>query len=737
MLECKIYTASCVGNSSNCLYPDEIKVCDRDSFNKAISFDHVTAQFTNSYRSKDNFISSTCIPMDCDNDHSDVGKDWVTPFDVALAFPNVCFYASYSRNHMKDKHGKCARPRFHVYFPIEEVSDAKAYVELKTRIQSVFPYFDSNALDAARFLYGVKTPLVELYDGEKTITDFLSEEDFSEFDAGTEEIPSGQRNSRLSHIAGKLIKRYGATDETHEKFLREAERCNPPLPDAELSKIWYSAKKFGLKVASQEGYIPPSEYGKSYEEYKPDDLTDIAMAEVFAKHNKNKAVYTMSAGWLYWTGKKWEASELKVMKLYMLIAKKVLKNAGIEFKTAYEEFVQAESSGDKEQADKAKSEVNRAKQYLSFAKKMNDHSKVSGILKLAKSMLEVANEELDRDAFILNTPCGIVDLKTGMLKAHDPCLYCTKMTAVCPSQENMGLWQTTLDMVTAGDKEFQTFLQSHAGSTLIGQVFEESLLLVYGSGGNGKSTVFNAEAHVLGDYAGKIPAESLTTRAKNVKVDLAELCGKRFILASETEEGQRLSISMLKQIASVDDISAERKYYAPFTFTPSHSTILYTNHLPKVGSNDKGTWRRIFVAPFTKEIKNPKTDYVDELLQKAGGAILQWMIEGAKIYIQNSYKFPICKVVEQAKDAYRAENDWIGHFITDYCIKGVNETEMSRSLYLSYRQWANLNGEYVRNDRDFSKALLLAGYSKKRTGKGYQWCGLSINPNLQAQEDFL
>lgn len=94
-------------------------------------------------------------------------------------------------------------------------------------------------------------------------------------------------------------------------------------------------------------------------------------------------------------------------------------------------------------------------------------------------------------------------------------------------------------------------------------------------------------------------------------------------------------------------------------------------------------------------------------------------------------------MVEQAKDAYRAENDWIGHFITDYCIKGVNETEMSRSLYLSYRQWANLNGEYVRNDRDFSKALLLAGYSKKRTGKGYQWCGLSINPNLQAQEDFL
>lgn len=737
MLECKIYTASCVGNSSNCLYTSEIKVCDRDSFNKAISFDHVTAQFTNGYRSKDNFISSTCIPMDCDNDHSDVGKDWVTPFDVALAFPNVCFYASYSRNHMKDKHGKCARPRFHVYFPIEEVSDAKAYVELKTKIQSVFPYFDSNALDAARFLYGVKTPQVELYEGEKTITDFLSEEAFSEFDAGTEEIPSGQRNSRLSHIAGKLIKRYGATDEAHEKFLREAERCNPPLPDAELSKIWYSAKKFGLKVASQEGYIPPSEYGKSYEEYKPKDLTDIGMAEVFSKHNKGKAIYTMSSGWLYWTGKKWESSELKAMKLYMDTAKKVLRNAGFEYKEIYKKFIQAETTGDKEKISKEKSKVNQVKQYLTFAKKMNDHSKVSGILKLARSMLEVANEMLDSNAFILNTPNGIVDLKTGTIKPHDPSFYCTKMTSVPVSSENMNLWLDTLNEVTGSDKEFQTFLQCHAGSTLIGQVFEESLLLVYGSGGNGKSTVFNSEAHVLGDYAGKIPAESLTTRAKNVKVDLAELCGKRFILASETEEGQRLSISMLKQIASVDDIAAERKYYAPFSFKPSHSTILYTNHLPKVGSNDKGTWRRIQVAPFNREIKNPKTDYVDELIKKAGGAILKWMIEGAKVYAENNYKFPSCKVVEQAKNVYRAENDWIGHFVSECCIKGVNESEMSRSLYLAYRQWANLNGEYIRSDRDFSKALLLAGYTKKRTNKGYRWSGLSINQNLDAEEDFL
>lgn len=722
-------TANCSGDSSNCIYPNKTTVSDRDSFIKAISFDHVCGSFKGSYRSKDNFIKSDCIPMDCDNDHSDDPDDWVTPFDVAMAFPDVCFYASYSRNHMKDKGSKSARPRFHVYFPIEEIKDADEYADYKVKIQTKFLYFDDNALDAARFLYGTQNPEVELYEGNLSIIDFLQEDAFAKLDDKT--IESGSRNNTMSRIAGKLIKRFGATDESYQKFIKEAEKCNPPLPDNELSTIWNSAKKFGEKVSSQEGYIPPEEYGRSYEEYKPQELTDIAMAEIFSKHNKNYAVYTVSAGWLYWNEKMWEVSELKVMHLYMETAKKVLKNATYEFRESYKRLMQAEIEGAKDAIAKAKSEANRAKQYLTFAKKMNDHGKVSGILKLGKSMLEIPNEKLDSDPFILNTPDGIVDLKTGKIKEHSPDAFCTKMTYMSPAHENMHLWIETLDEVTGGDKEFQTFLKYHAGSTLIGRVYEEALLLVYGSGGNGKSTVFNSEAHVLGDYAGKIPAESLTTRAKNVKVDLAELCGKRYILASETEEGQRLSVSMLKQIASVDDISAERKYYAPFSFTPSHSTILYTNHLPKVGSNDRGTWRRILVAPFNTEIKNPKTDYVDELLKKAGGAILKWMIEGASLYIKNGYKFPYSKVVENAKNAYREENDWIDHFITDRCTKGSTESVMSNQLYQVYRGWANLNGEYIRNNRDFAAALICAGYDKKRTSKGIQWIGISLNEDFE------
>ena len=186
MLNFKIHTATCIGNSSNCIYPNEVLVSDRDSFIKAISFDHVTAEFQGSYRSKDKFITSNCIPMDCDNDHSDDEKDWVTPFDVALAFPGVCFFASYSRNHMKVKGNKSARLRFHVYFPIEEIKDAVEYSSYKERLYREFSYFDDNALDAARFIYGIPNPEVELYDGEFSIIEFLQEDEFAKLDVETD-----------------------------------------------------------------------------------------------------------------------------------------------------------------------------------------------------------------------------------------------------------------------------------------------------------------------------------------------------------------------------------------------------------------------------------------------------------------------------------------------------------------------------------------------------------------------
>ena len=158
---------------------------------------------------------------------------------------------------MKQKGKRGPMPRFHVYFICTETTNSEIYSSWKDRLIADYPYFDDGAKDSARFLFGVKNAVVEVYDGEITIDEFLADS-FAEWDAAQGQIPEGSRNKTMSHYAGRIIKRLGNTEEAHKQFLKEAEKCSPPLDDAELAGIWASAVKFGAKVAAQEGYIPVS-----------------------------------------------------------------------------------------------------------------------------------------------------------------------------------------------------------------------------------------------------------------------------------------------------------------------------------------------------------------------------------------------------------------------------------------------------------------------------------------------
>ena len=131
MKEITLYVSGSKGNPKNTVYPTAVHISDVAVFRTAMQRDHVCAKYRDNRRSEKNFEYSDCIAMDCDNDHSDDPNAWKTPADVAAAFPNVEFYVAYSRNHLKDKNGKAARPKFHAYFPIERVTDAKRCAAMK------------------------------------------------------------------------------------------------------------------------------------------------------------------------------------------------------------------------------------------------------------------------------------------------------------------------------------------------------------------------------------------------------------------------------------------------------------------------------------------------------------------------------------------------------------------------------------------------------------------------------
>jgi len=256
-----VFSANCRGNPANCLYPHRIEMTDEASAVAAFSQDIVCAEYENNYRNVANFLRSNALPMDCDNDHTEDSKMWVTADDIHNLFRDIPHVIHYSRHHMKPKGKFSARPRFHVVFLIDPTMDPDEYAKLKQRLMALFPFFDPNAMDAARFLFGTENPEGEYHPGIITLNTFLeeyeSEQAFAELETT---IPEGSRNSTMSRIGARIIKRYGNTPEARELFFQEAEKCDPPLEDAELETIWGSCQKFFKKLRSMPGYISPEAY---------------------------------------------------------------------------------------------------------------------------------------------------------------------------------------------------------------------------------------------------------------------------------------------------------------------------------------------------------------------------------------------------------------------------------------------------------------------------------------------
>ena len=744
-MQMTIYDAVTVGSRSNCVYPNPVTVTDADTMRQAAAFDHVCAAYKQNYRSVDNFLKADCLPMDCDNDHSDDPDDWLTPFDVAMDFPGVGMIFVYSRSHMKQKGKRGPRPRFHVYFICTETTNSEIYSSWKDRLIADYPYFDDGAKDSARFLFGVKNAVVEVYDGEITIDEFLADS-FAEWDAAQGQIPEGSRNKTMSHYAGRIIKRLGNTEEAHKQFLKEAEKCSPPLDDAELAGIWASAVKFGAKVAAQEGYIPPEQYNQDFL-LMPEDFSDVGQAIVLSREYMDRLRFSPATDYIVFNGSFWEESQPNAQGIAQELTARQLEEAETEIQRCMKEmsengaWAMLAAMGAKkamaafsEAQRRSFEKYERAETYRKYAIKRRDTKYISAALKEARPMIQIEQRVLDADEFLLNLPSGTCDLRTGAVREHNAQDYITKQTAVDPSGDGMDVWEDALQTFFQGDADLIRYVQEIVGLAAIGKVYIEALVIAYGEGRNGKSTFWNTIARVLGTYSGNMSADTLTVGCKrNVKPELAEAKGKRMIIAAELEEGMRLNTSNVKQLCSTDEIYAEKKYKAPFSYVPTHTLVLYTNHLPRVGAIDQGTWRRLIVIPFNAKIEG-KADiknYADFLFKMAGGAVLQWIIEGAKRVIASDYKIAQPRVVQDAIQKYKENNDWLSHFLEDCCEIDPSYEAKSGEVYNTYRSYCNQMGEYARSTTDFYTAIEAADYTRHKTKKGMLIRGFRLKSEFE------
>lgn len=749
------------GIQTSTVYPNKVRITDDKSLLNAVQYDHVGAEFTNHTRSNSNFIKSNVIVMDIDNDKTDNHNEWVTEENIKEIFIDYNFALVTSRNHMLSKGAMIARPKFHIYFPINETNDRETYVAMKEELTNRYQFFDDNAKDAARFFFGNPNAKVIWNDSWMTIDEDLLqlnsievEEDFDADFYRTPKVPitEGSRNSTMSVFAAKILKRLGVTQEARSGFDEQASRCEPPLEKSELDTIWGSAVRFYNKtIKASDDYISPDSFNRP--SLKPDDFSDIGEAGVLAREYGDVLAYTNATDYLTFNGQYWKEDK-------QLAIGKVLEFMDFQLADALEQYeksvIELVNSGIDEsvvrEGGKALAKVIEtpiqqklhsiylsSKSYYQFVMKRRDYRYITATHNTAKPMLAIDLSELDKDDMLLNTPNATYNLRNGLrdYHEHDPKDYITKITTVSPGDEGLGLWKETLATFFCNDQELIDYVQEIIGMTAIGKVYQEHMIIAYGGGANGKSTFWNTIARVLGSYSGKLSADALTMNNKrNVSPELAELKGKRLVIASEMAEGMRLNTAVVKQITSTDEIQAEKKYKDPFHFVPSHTLVLYTNHLPKVGANDDGTWRRLVVIPFNAKIsgRSDIKNFADYLYDNAGPAILSWIIEGAEKAIKSNFKTSVPKAVINSVKSYREANDWLGHFINESCVVGEKLSEKSGELYSKYRAYCLQNLEYTRSTTDFYAALNQAGYERKRTNKGNFIMGLSLKAD---DDDFL
>lgn len=725
-----LFAADVRGDRRNTVYPHACEITTLAQLQQAAQYDHVGAAFQNNKRSNEGFLWADCLIADVDNAAGDV----VEPAQIVDDLPDVQHCILYSRHHLLAKGTAPAVPRFHVLFPIDRTESREQLEGLKRTLCSRFTYFDPACVDSARFFFGVEQPQGEAVDGLFTLDEVLDPETESPAESPTEGIPEGSRNSTLSAYALKTLKALGADDgKARQQFDAKAAQCVPPLEKSELETIWRAAvRAYKSKVARRADYLPPADYAlqglqsgaAGDNSLRPSDYSNLAQARIFVRQNVGEILYNSGLGWLVWDGAKFAADEAAAHRRFHKLTDAQILLAREEVKTA--------AAAGLEDNNSAKAKQDAAKGFARFIIAQRSGAAIRATLGEAQHLCNVSVDGLDKDPFLLNCPGCTVDLKTGKTKQNDPVDKITKTCSVDPSDEGAPLWLDFVQRFTCGDKVLADYLQMAAGAAAVGHVYQEQLIIAYGSGGNGKSTFFNVLARVLGSYAGTLSADALTANPNRNKLpELAELRGKRLVIAAELEEGTRLDVSMLKRLCSTDPVHAEPKYRQPFEFLPSHTAVLFTNFLPKVGSSDAGTWARLVVVPCKASFRGQSGEIKDmagHLFNEAGGAVLSWIVEGARRFIKADFKLtpPLC--VRQAVEEYRAENDWLSHFLDECCEVGPDFSAGAGALAATYREWCKRTGEFTRRNDELKTALEERGIIWRKTRTGNFYNGLQMRP---------
>jgi len=463
-----------------------------------------------------------------------------------------------------------------------------------------------------------------------------------------------------------------------------------------------------MVIATSEDYQYETPIDVVPREADKTNLTDLGNAERFVAMFGDQVRYNIDKNrWMIWNGRYWSDDDQSQITPMVKMAIRSMINEYPDDKSVYAHTMISESA-----------------------------SKIAAMLKLAtqEQGIGVKEDSLDSVPHIFVAANGTIDLKKGAIATDDPSHLCSKTSDVIFNPgAKAPRFQHFLTEIMDEEEDKIEFLQRWFGYSLTADTSAQSFLIMYGTGANGKSTLVELIARVVGGYARSAPPDTFVVKQTGgIPNDVASLRGSRIVLATETEANARLAESRMKYMTGGDRVSARYLRAEFFEFTPQWKIIISTNHRPRVSGGDFGIWRRVILLPFKFQADGEKLDPLlpNKLWEEREG-ILAWMVEGARKWYEDGMGragLLIPKSVLAETQEYRIDEDLIGRFISEECVTGLglpyNYVEIGATeLFLQFRDWAEKQGERYYSQMSqtmFGRVMRERGFENTRGKSGHK-----------------
>lgn len=421
----------------------------------------------------------------------------------------------------------------------------------------------------------------------------------------------------------------------------------------------------------------------------PDTLTDRGNAKLFISLHGQDFRHVPGLGWHRWCGYRWELDEHQT----------VLWTAG--------DMADALAVSDPTDSHPPSNLVRHRQRSLST-------TGIQAMLAQVAASPDVAlsAQSLDADPYALCTPEGVVDLKSGTLAPPDPSVHLhSRATCVTPRSVPTPRWRRFLADTFGEDEagqEMVDFLQLLLGYSITGDVGSQIMLFLHGKGKNGKSVLLDVMVKLMGDYADCAPPGFLMQRHHDHHpTDLAELHGRRIVVCSEVNPGDRFDETRVKYLTGSDRIKARRMREPSVAFTPTHKLWLIGNHRPEVGTGGYAFWRRMRIIPFDRIVPDDREveNLADLLVAEEGPGILGWVVDGARAYLSGHHDLSGPERVRKATTTYAETEDHYGRFLSESCRVDPQLRAEQAELFSAYLQWSKYEGTSPLTARRFASLV--------------------------------